>query len=59
MHIHKSIRTTHAHSHLEIAVDNALVVQVLDGPQEGTDEVSCLLLVVERLRHDAVEQLTP
>lgn len=47
----------HHATRLEIAMDDALVVQVLDGPQEGPDEVSRLLLVVESLGHDAVEQL--
>lgn len=44
-------------SHLEVAVNDALVVQVLDGPEQGPHEVSGFLFVVEGLRHDAVKQL--
>lgn len=50
--------STHRYvAHLEIAVDDALVVQVVHGPEKGPDEVSGLLLVVKRLGYDAVEQL--
>lgn len=51
--------SAHTHTHLKVAMDDALVVQVLDGPQEGPHQVSRLLLVVERLGYDAVEQLPP
>lgn len=39
-------------------MDDALVVEVLDGPEEGPHQVPRLLFVVERLGHDAVEQLS-
>jgi hypothetical protein len=42
---------------LEIAMDNAVVVEVCDGRQSGTDEVCGIALVVGALATDAVEQL--
>lgn len=49
---------THTQTHLEVAVDDVLVVQMLDGPQEGPHQIPRLLFVVKSLGHDAVEQLS-
>mmetsp|Transcript_6694 Transcript_6694/g.20372 ORF Transcript_6694/g.20372 Transcript_6694/m.20372 type:complete len:392 (+) Transcript_6694:375-1550(+) len=42
---------------LEVAVDDVAVVEVGERVEEYSDEVSSLLLVVERLLHDPLEQL--
>lgn len=57
-------RDTHAHAcdlggqaHLEVAVDDAHVVEVLHRVQDLLDEFAGVLLRVEALLNDAVKQL--
>lgn len=45
-------------THLEVAVDDVLLVKVPHRPQQGPHKISRFLLVVERLGHDSVEKLT-
>ena len=45
--------------HLEITVDDAPVVAVLDGLQQCAYEIPRLFFVVNHLLHDAVKQLPP
>lgn len=42
---------------LEVAVDDAHVVEVLDGVQDLTDELAGVFLCVEAFLDDAVEEL--
>lgn len=44
-------------THLEVAVDDVLLVKVLHRPQQGPHKISRFLLVVVRLGHDPVEKL--
>lgn len=46
-------------NYLQVSVNNASIVAVLDSLQQRADEIPGLLLVVHHLFHDAVEQLPP
>lgn len=48
---------THPHTHLEVSVYNAQVVQVLDGIQHLEDEAAGVPLCVKAFFHNSVKQL--
>lgn len=54
-----TVRNEGKTSYLQVPVNNASVVAVLDSLQQRADEIPGLLLVVHHLLHDAVEQLPP
>lgn len=53
------VRLESTSSYLQVPVNDASVVAVLDSLQQRADEIPSLLLGVHHLLHDAVEQLAP